>query len=102
MVFAHYPPPEIDNLVVELWDKHMRPDWRDGAESPEEVLARRRAAQHEEGGVAEFRTRVDAEAQLADGEPDYLVIGRQVPIWKGRWRLLPEELEKADEEDGST
>lgn len=109
MVFAHYPPREIDNLVVELWDRHMRPDWRIGAESPEEILARRRTAQHEGGGVAEFRARIenaqpvaDAEAQLADGEPDYLVIGRQVPIWKGRWRLLPEEVEKADEEDGST
>jgi hypothetical protein len=37
------PPPHLDNLVVALWDKHMRPDWRDAAESPEQVLARRRA-----------------------------------------------------------
>ncbi|MGH3103842.1 MAG: hypothetical protein ACRDN6_07085, partial [Gaiellaceae bacterium] len=44
MAFAHYPPADLDNLVVELWDKHMRPDWRDGAETPEQVLQRRRAA----------------------------------------------------------
>jgi hypothetical protein len=109
MAFAHYPPAECDNLVVELWDKHMRPDWRDDAESPEQVLARRRAAQQEGGGAAEFRARVenaqpvaDAEAQLAEGDPDYIVIGRQVPVHKGKWRLLPEEIEKAEEEDSPT
>jgi len=109
MVFAHYPPAELDNLVVELWDRHMRPDWRDGAERPEQVLARQRAAQQEEGGAAESRARVenaqpvaDAEAQLEDGVPDYVVIGRQVPVHKGKWRLLPEELEKVEQEDGST
>lgn len=40
MAFAHYPPTDLDNLVVDLWDKHMRPDWRDDAETPEQVLAR--------------------------------------------------------------
>lgn len=108
MAFAHYPPAELDNLVVELWDKHMRPDWRDGAETPEQVLARRRAAQQEEGSAAEFRARIesaqpvaDAAAPLEDGEPDYVVISRQVPVQKGKWRLLPEGIETAEEEDGS-
>jgi hypothetical protein len=32
MAFAHYPPAELENLVVELSDKHMRPDWRDDAD----------------------------------------------------------------------
>lgn len=107
MVFAHYPPPELNNLVVELWDKHMRPDWRDSAESSEEVLARWQAAQ-QQGSAAEFRARVesaqplaDAEAELAD-EPDYIVIGHQVPVRKGKWRLLPEEVENAEKENGST
>ena len=107
MVFAHYPPAELDNLVVQLWDKHMRPDWRDGAESSDEVLARWQASQ-QHGSAAEFRARIesaqplaDAEAQLED-EPDYIVIGHQVPVRKGKWRLLPEEVENAEEEDGST
>ena len=109
MAFAHYPPAKLKNLVVELWDKHMRPDWRDGAETPQEVLSRWRATQQEEGGAAAFRARVesaqpvaDAEVQLEDGEPDYVVIRRQVPVRKGKWRLLPDEIEKAEEEDGST
>lgn len=107
MAFAHNPPPHLDNLVVALWDKHMRPDWRDGAESPEQVLARRRAPDEEEGDGAEFRARIenarpleDGEAQRADGEPDYIVIRRQVPVRKGKWRLVPEEVEKPAE--GST
>jgi hypothetical protein len=107
MVFAHYPPTDLDNLVVELWDKHMRPDWRDGAESSDKILARWQAAQ-QQGSAAEFRARIesaqplaDAEAQLED-EPDYIVIGHQVPVRKGKWRLLPEEVENAEEEDGST
>ena len=27
--FASYPPPDIDNAVTRLWDKHMRLDWRE-------------------------------------------------------------------------
>jgi len=104
MAFAHYPPPELDNLVVELWDKHMRPGWRDDAEAPEQILARWRAMQNERGRVADVRARVegaqpvaDAEQHLADSEPDYIVIRRQVPVRKGKWRLVPDEVVNADE-----
>jgi hypothetical protein len=104
MAFAHCPPPELDNLVVELWDKHMRCGWRDDAVAPEQILARWQAMQEERGQVAEVRTRregaqpvADAEQHLADGEPDYLVIRRQVPIRKGKWRLVPDEVVNASE-----
>jgi hypothetical protein len=103
MAFAHYPPTDFENLVAELWDKHMRPGWRDDAETPEQVLERWQAMQ-DEGLAAEFRSRVEAaqpvadgERQLADGEPDYIVIRRQVPVRKGKWRLVPEEAENAAE-----
>jgi hypothetical protein len=105
MVFAHYPPAEVHNLVIELWDKHMRPDWRDGAESPEQVLTRWRAAQ-QQSTAAEFRARIESAQPVADAEaqpeddPDYAVIGHQVPVHKGKWRLLPEEVEKAEDEVG--
>jgi hypothetical protein len=102
MVFAHYPPAELDNLVVELWDKHMRPDWRDGAETPEQILARRASAPTEGHEVDEVRTRVEtaqpvgnSETQL-EGEPDYVVLRRQMPVHRGKWRLLPEEVVNAD------
>lgn len=33
--FASYPPPGMDNAVTRLWDKHMRPDWREIAQGRE-------------------------------------------------------------------
>lgn len=109
MGFAHHPPTELDNLVVELWDKHMRPDWRDDAQTPQEILERRRVAQQEEGGAAAVRARVEAaqpvaeaERQLPDGELDYVVIRRQVPVRKGKWRPLPEGIDNVEDESGST
>jgi hypothetical protein len=108
MAFAHYPPAELDNLVVQLWDRHMRPDWRERAQTPRQVLERRRAAKPEERGAAAFRARLEAaqpvteaDRHLLDGEPDYMVVRRQVPVRKGKWRLLPEEIEKVEDEGGS-
>lgn len=36
MSFAHYPPTEGDFLISKLWDKLMRPDWRELATQPKE------------------------------------------------------------------
>lgn len=106
MAFAHYPPPDLENLVVELWDKHMRPDWRDAAETPEQILARRSSAKEGAGNIDDLRTRIESAQPAPDRrreprntEPDYFVIRRQVPIQKGKWRLLPEEVEKAEQEE---
>lgn len=104
MAFAHYPPAETDNLVARLWDKHTRPDWREHAETPEQILDRRRASGQDDGAgagaAAEVRARIDhaepvgpAEAALDGDEPAYMVIAQQVPIRKGKWRLVPEEAE---------
>jgi hypothetical protein len=98
MAFAPNPPTDIDNLVADLWDKHMRPEWRDGAKTPEEAFARLR--EQERGGAAAFRARIERaqpaanlEAQLTNGAPDYVVIQRKVPVRKGKWRLVPEQIE---------
>ncbi len=107
MVFAHAPPPELENLVVELWDKHALRDWRAEAESPEQILARRASTQ-DGSSASEIRAQVESAQPVADGgaqlldEPDYFVIRRRVPVHKGKWRLLPEEVENATEEEGST
>lgn len=104
MGFAHHPPTEFDNFVADLWDRHMRPDWREHASAPEEILERRRAAPASGDFVPELRERLEsaepvgaADDPAADGEPDYIVIARQVPVQKGKWRLLPEGIE--DEPD---
>lgn len=108
MAFAHHPPAELDNLVVQLWDRHMRPDWRADAQTPQQLLERRRAAKQEGRGAAALRARVEAaqpvpeaDRHLPDGKPDYMAVRRRVPVRKGKWRLLPEELEKVEDAGGS-
>ena len=95
MAFAHYPPVELDNVVVQLWDKHMRPDWREHAKTPDQILVWSRELQQRKENAAELRTRLQG-AQLVDdtiGEPDYIVIRRAVPHVKGKWRLVPNNVE---------
>lgn len=99
MKFAHYPPAHLEsNLVVQLWDKHMKVGWRSDAETPEEILAR----WSEEGpqpipdeilasmADAEPETSPAGDSSLA--EHDYVLIRRQMPARKGKWRLLPESV----------
>jgi hypothetical protein len=105
MGFAHNPPLDFDNLVTDLWDRHLRPDWRDQARSPEEILERRQAsASSESETVAEMRERIEGAELVADdvappgAEPDYFVIRRRVPVQKGKWRLLPDGIEEDESE----
>jgi hypothetical protein len=77
-----------------------------GASEIQSVPAR---SVHKQGGAAEIRGRIEnaqpvggAEAQLEDGEPDYVVIRRDVLVHKGEWRLPPEVIERAEEQGSST
>lgn len=99
MRFAHYPPADLnDNLVVQLWDKHMKAGWRDDAKTPEEVLAR----WNEEGpqpipdeilaSIAEATPETSPAADSSLAEHDYVLLRRQMPARKGKWRLLPESV----------
>lgn len=104
MAFAHQPPADLDNLVVQLWDHHAQGDWRQGAETPEEIYARRQEQSAEgDSAVATIRERLDSAEQVGEGldalagDPDYVVIARQVPVRKGKWRLVPEDAEMPDE-----
>jgi hypothetical protein len=99
MAFAHYPPADLnDNLVVQLWDKHMKAGWREDAKTPEEVFART----NEEGprpipdeilaSMTEATPETSPAADLSSAEHDYVLIRRQMPAHKGKWRLLPESV----------
>jgi len=103
--FASYPPPEMDNSVTRLWDKHMRPDWREVAKQKE---AERGKPPDEEAGrltVEEMKARIeqarsvpDPIAGLVGDNADYMIIRRLVPVKKGKWRMVSKEVEEADNE----
>jgi hypothetical protein len=106
MQFVSFPPSDIENVVTQLWDKHMRPDWRETAKEQE---AKRGQPKDEEVGrrtVAELRERIE-QAQPAvgqmpgvgDSEPDYVIVRRLVPVKKGKWRMVSREVEEAGDED---
>lgn len=104
--FASYPPAEMDNAVNQLWDKHMRPDWREIAKHQESERGKPRDEAAGRLTVAEMKARIEQAqpvagetAGLGDGGPDYIVIRRQVPVKKGKWRMVSKEVEEADNEE---
>jgi hypothetical protein len=96
MKFAHYPPVEGDFLVAKLWDKFMRPEWRQWAKEPPKKISPER-----ERELVEMLNRMKKEGRPTEpfdsDEADELQIQRKVPIKKGSWRLLPREVERDTE-----
>jgi hypothetical protein len=105
MQFASFPPSDVENAVTRLWDKHMRADWREAAKRQEAERGKPRdEAGHET--VKEIRGRIERAQPVPDqtvglrGEgPDYVIIRRQVPVKKGKWRMVSKEVEEADSAD---
>jgi hypothetical protein len=102
--FASYPPSDIDNAVTRLWDKHMRPDWREIAKRQEAERGKPRDEAAGARDVTDIRGRIDqaqpvAEPVVGGDGPDYFVIRRQVPIKKGKWRMVSKEVEEAEDEE---
>lgn len=94
MRFAQRPPRELDNAVTQLWDKFM-PKWR-------EVEPRGQAegdrATDDKMILKTMRDTVDKSVPLppssAPTEAEYTMITRKMPVRRGRWRVLPPEVEK--------
>jgi hypothetical protein len=103
MSFASWPPSGMDNLVTRLFDAHMRKDWRDAAEQHEATLGKPRDPSADRATVDELNNQInrarpmtdEEEAQLARSELDYGMIRRQVPVKKGKWRMVSREVEEA-------
>ncbi len=91
MKFAHYPPVESDFLASRLWDKFMRPEWKQWAtEAPREISPER------ERELLDILRRMENEGRATEpfdsDDADELHIQRKVPMEKGSWRLLPREV----------
>lgn len=101
--FAGWPPSGLDNLVTRLWDKHMRPDWRETAAEQEVKRGKPRDKEADRTTLADMKGRVesvrpvsDAEVPASGDEADYAIIARQAPVQKGKWRMVSREVEAAD------
>ena len=102
LALASYPPSDMQNAVTREWDKHMRRDWREIAEAREADRGKPRDEVADRETVAELNRRLDEaqpvpneKASLGEGGPDYIVIRRQMPVTKGKWRLISKEVEDA-------
>jgi hypothetical protein len=96
MSFAHYPPVNGDFLVSKLWDTLMRPEWREWASRPPEPKSKENEAKI----VAEISEIADAprasiEPSGSLEEADAMLVHRSVPLYRGKWRMVPPEVEKA-------
>lgn len=91
--FARRPPHDHDNALTQLWDE-FRPGWRDAP-------AHYEPRDHEDrpGSMKPEVLRAVAEKSVpvfgpaADREPDYNFFMKQIPVRRGRWRMVPPEAE---------
>ena len=93
--FAPYPPTEGGFLISALWDKVMRPDWRKHATQPYPRMtpeAEQQLIVQLERMVQTART-AGPEDQFTSDEADALLVEHQVPVRKGKWRIIPPEVE---------
>ncbi len=102
LAFASYPPAGLDNAVTQLWDRLMSPAWREAARKREAELGKPRDEAAEKITLDEIKQRLAKAEPLAEeaGEPeggaDYFITSRRVPARKGKWRMVSEEVEKAE------
>jgi hypothetical protein len=97
--YAPYPPKDMDNVVTRLWDKFCTP-WRrhdderrrSGAtsRSPVDLIERLNAV-----------TQQDPTDEVMAGprEADAMLLEHRVPLRRGKWRVLPPEVESPSSQE---
>jgi hypothetical protein len=97
--FASQPPHDPAFLVARLWDRHMRPEWRDLKSTPDtksptsaEMVAKINRA------VVASRSGANRSTKESD-EMDYVITTHYVHKRKGKWNRFPPEV--ADKTDSS-
>lgn len=98
LAFAACPPPELDNALARLWDRHMRSDWREMAADREATLKQPRDiakdAESIEGLERTLEGAQPAAPSPGSNDPSYMAIRRRMPARMGKWRIVPEEAEE--------
>jgi hypothetical protein len=106
MQFAGYPPSHFDNIVTQVWDGTMRPDWRKIAAEQEARRSRPRDATRDAELIAKIKAMQRAGSELRDAEMptsmdgvDQVFIKRTTPVHRGKWRMISREVEEAAQSD---
>ncbi|TAH32867.1 hypothetical protein EYC59_05585 [Candidatus Saccharibacteria bacterium] len=102
MHIAGYPPAHIDNIVTQIWDKSMRPDWRKISEEEQEKRLKPRSELDDAKSVKDIRQIQDTAVDIEEGasvpsgdEAQQMFLKRTMPVRKGKWRMISEEQQKA-------
>jgi hypothetical protein len=104
MSYVSYPPADVNSLVTQLWDTHMRPDWRD--------ISRNHQAKKPDRDMPtdkEFMKQI--KKQRDESKPvsgpvdtsniDYTFISRKMSPRRGKWQIISPEIERqADDGKG--
>jgi hypothetical protein len=74
----------------------MRPEWRDWAQKQPEI----RSKENDAKIVAEINEIADAPRLNIEDlseyeEPEAVLVQRKVPLYRGKWRMVPPEVEKS-------
>jgi len=111
MQFAGYPPHRLDNAVTRMWDKTMSRDWRKISEEQEAKRGSPRDKVADKALIERLNEMRQSGHELADGESpqdlndaDQMFIKRTMPVFRGKWRMVSEEVEQAEhskQDDGS-
>jgi len=104
MQFASgYPPHQLDNAVTQMWDRTMRPDWRQISEEREAERLKPRDKAADKALVEQLKEMQRSGRELDDDEApqnfddaDQVFIKRTMPVVRGKWRMVSEEVEQAD------
>lgn len=96
MKFAIYPPDDIETLIGKLWDKYL-PIWR--KHSSEKRIEKK--SPEDSKKLVERLNNLEKNSQpivsdnpVTADEADHVMFSRSMPLRKGKWRLLPPEVEE--------
>jgi len=96
--FTTYPPSTIHNAITDIWDKHVRSDWREIAARDEaRLLDPQNKPNH--GSVADIIEDMDRsipmvgeDAKVTTEDVDQMYITRKIPGHRGKWRMLSQDI----------
>ncbi|MBU0572183.1 hypothetical protein KKH23_07575 [Patescibacteria group bacterium] len=89
--FAHYPPIEIDNLVADLHDKHLKP-WRERAKESTPGLPKQDRRLLNKLKKRKRTQTAYTGPPISSDEVDSMIVSRRVPVVRGDWNMVPPEV----------